>query len=47
MKNITKWLKDHASAILATALVVGKSGALGTGASGLLIAMAGAFGASI
>jgi hypothetical protein len=39
------WLKSHISAILATALVVGKAGLLGKGATILISTMAAALGA--
>lgn len=45
MNQVTQWLKSHMTAILSTAIVVSKSGALGTGASALITALAAACGA--
>jgi hypothetical protein len=46
MNQVFQWLRLHSSAILATTLAVAKAGALSSGASAILTAIAVAFGAS-
>lgn len=46
MSNLMTWLRTHASAILVTAIAITKAGVLGKSASAVIMAIAGAFGAT-
>jgi hypothetical protein len=47
MSQILSWFRLHASAILATGVIVAKSGVLSSGLSALVIGIATAMGASV